>query len=174
MNRILLYLYLSSVPNEPSLQYLAFRIILLNSFPQSWDSIMVCTPQNPHMMLSIILCLTGLELAELRLSTHTTLPRHSILMAIMSINNTTINTSTLIQSVTDANILSRTVIGQACYMMVNNIIFFIFYIITNFLLLNSCYLLLQDHNVDQLLVLLLFQTQYKYSSSYILVPQFVD
>ena len=56
----------------------------------------------------------------------------------------------------------------------NNIISFIFYIITNFSLLNSCCLLLQDHNVDQLLVLLLFQTQYKYSSSYILVPQFID
>ena len=56
----------------------------------------------------------------------------------------------------------------------NNIISFIFYIITNFSLLNSCCLLLQDHNVDQLLILLLFRTQYKYSSSYIRVPQFID
>ena len=56
----------------------------------------------------------------------------------------------------------------------NNIISFLFYIITNFSLLNSCCLLLQNHNVDQLLVLLLFWTQYKYSISYILVPQFVD
>ena len=65
------------------------------------------------MMLSITLCLTGLELAELRLSTHTTLLQHSTLMAIMPINNTTINASALIQTVTDADIPSRTVIGQA-------------------------------------------------------------
>jgi len=65
------------------------------------------------MTLSITLCLTGLELAELRLSTHTTLLQHSMLMAIMPINNTTINASVLIQTITDADIPSRTVISQA-------------------------------------------------------------
>ena len=64
------------------------------------------------MMLSITLCLTGLELAELRLSTHATPLQHSTLMAIMPINNTTINVSALIQTVTDTDIPSRTVIGQ--------------------------------------------------------------
>ena len=85
-------------------------IPLLSLGIPSWP---LCTPQNPHMMLSITLCLTGLELAELRLSTHTTLLQHSTLMAIMPINNTTINASALIQTVTDVDIPSRTVIGQA-------------------------------------------------------------
>ena len=64
------------------------------------------------MTLLITLCLTGLELAELRLSTHITLQQHSTLIAIMPINNTTINASALIQTVTNTDIPSRTVIGQ--------------------------------------------------------------
>jgi len=36
-----------------------------------------------------------------------------MLMAIMPINNTTINISALIQTVTDADILSKTATGQA-------------------------------------------------------------
>jgi len=65
------------------------------------------------MILSTTLCLTGLELAKLRLSTHATLLQYSMLMAIMPINNTTINISALIQTVTDADILLKTATGQA-------------------------------------------------------------
>ena len=65
------------------------------------------------MMLSITLCLTGLELAKLRLSTHATPLQHFTLMAIMPINNTTINVNTLTQTVTDADIPLKTATGQA-------------------------------------------------------------
>jgi len=63
-------------------------------------------------MLPITLCPTELELAKLRLSIYTMLPQHFTLIAIILTNNTIINVSALIQTVTDMDIPLRTIIGQ--------------------------------------------------------------